>query len=215
MPSCPVARAAIVSCLVLLSVIPLAPAQDTVSELPAAEISREQIRTKLAAIELATEFDDTQRGRIVESYRRTLNEPATQAKLNSEPTIVEHGTMDVQSRLDETRLIVVCGLDRKQSREVVPGIAKAHPTVLDDPQPSVVMDAVGDSTLSLTLRCFLPDLDQLLPAKHAIDETLHCELRIAGIEIAFPQRDLHVRSIAVPFRLDRDETNDTPSATEQ
>jgi potassium efflux system protein len=103
--------------------------------------------------------------------------------------------------LDDTihRMIVRVGIaygsDVKQAQRLVLDIASRHPGVLDDPAPSVVFDAFGESTLNLTLRCFLPSLDGLFPVTHELHEAIHRELRDAGIEIALPQRDIHVRSI--------------------
>lgn len=99
------------------------------------------------------------------------------------------------------RVGIAYGSDVKKAHETVLGVALNHPGVLEDPKPSVAFDAFGDSSLNLTLRCFLPNLDEFFPVTHDLHEAIHRELRAAGIEIAFPQRDLHIRSIDTPIRL--------------
>ena len=47
-----------------------------------------------------------------------------------------------------------------------------------------------------------------IPVTHELHETIHRELRAAGIEIAFPQRDLHIRSVDAPFRLSESDPNE-------
>jgi len=74
-------------------------------------------------------------------------------------------------------------------------IAKAHKLVLDTPAPYVLFNRFGDSTLDFELRVFLTHLDHLLTVKHDLHNAITKAFRKAEIEIAFPQRDLHVRSI--------------------
>ena len=82
--------------------------------------------------------------------------------------------------------------------------AQQHPLILDDPAPSVTFDAFGDNSLNFTLRAFLPNLDSRLAVTHELHATIHSWLGEAGIEISFPQRDLHIRSIEVPLSLVRE-----------
>ncbi|MCJ7797198.1 MAG: mechanosensitive ion channel, partial [Thermoleophilia bacterium] len=52
-------------------------------------------------------------------------------------------------------------------------------------------DQFGDSALNLVLRCYLPNLDNRLPVIHDLHTAIHRTFKEAGIEIAFPQRDIH------------------------
>jgi potassium efflux system protein len=65
---------------------------------------------------------------------------------------------------------------------------------LVDPKPVVTFEAFGASTLNLTVRCFLGRLDQRLDTLHDLNTTIDERFKQAGIEIAFPQQDLHIRS---------------------
>jgi len=73
-------------------------------------------------------------------------------------------------------------------------IARAHKVVLEDPKPQVWFTGFGDSTLNFELRAFIPHIDYLLKTKHELHNAVFKEFKKAGIEIAFPQRDLHIRT---------------------
>ena len=73
-------------------------------------------------------------------------------------------------------------------------VAEANEYVLAEPRPDVLFLGFGDSTLDFELREFSPDVDHRLPIVHAVNMAIDQAFRAAGIEIAFPQRDLHIRS---------------------
>ncbi|HUG20818.1 MAG TPA: hypothetical protein VMM56_17650, partial [Planctomycetaceae bacterium] len=60
---------------------------------------------------------------------------------------------------------------------------------------SAVFDRFGDSALNLTLRCFLADFEDRLNVIHELHTAIDRKFKQAKIEIAFPQMDLHLRSI--------------------
>jgi potassium efflux system protein len=66
---------------------------------------------------------------------------------------------------------------------------------LDDPAPNVTFEAFGDSTLNFVLRCYIASMDVRLATIHELNEAIHDRLNQEGIEIAFPQRDLNIRSV--------------------
>lgn len=74
-------------------------------------------------------------------------------------------------------------------------IAAKNKVVLEDPKPQVLFKSFGDSTLDYELRVYIPSIEHLVSIRHEMHTTIIKEFRKAGIEIAFPQRDLHVRSI--------------------
>ena len=67
--------------------------------------------------------------------------------------------------------------------------------VLDDPPPTVVFGKFGDSALEFNLRLFIPNIDNMFKVRHEIHGAIDQAFRASGIEIAFPQHDLHVRTI--------------------
>lgn len=100
----------------------------------------------------------------------------------------------------EIQVGVAYGSDTKLAREILLKIARRNPFVLTDPEPLATFDRFADSSLNFTLRCFLPDLDNRLAVINDLHMEIDREFRQANIEIAFPQQDLHVRTIDVPIR---------------
>jgi potassium efflux system protein len=90
---------------------------------------------------------------------------------------------------------VAYGSDTERAKELLLKVCAEHPEVLDDPAPSAVFDLFGGSSLNITLRCYLPRLDNRLLTIHELHTAIDREFKKAGIEIAFPQMDLHLRSV--------------------
>ena len=102
---------------------------------------------------------------------------------------------------DEISRIVVAvgvayGSDTDTAKELMRQAAENHPLIAAEPAPQVVFEEFGDSSLNLVLRCFMSLKD--MPHRMAIIDNLHSAIdqkfRNSGIEIPFPQRDLHLRS---------------------
>lgn len=86
------------------------------------------------------------------------------------------------------------GTNPDEAHRVLMGVITDHPDVLKDPEPMVTMEAFGDSSLNFVIRCCLADLGPRLKVTHELHAEIHHRLKAAGIEIPFPQRDLHIRS---------------------
>ena len=89
---------------------------------------------------------------------------------------------------------VAYGTDTNQVAELSLKILKGHPLILSDPSPSVTFESFGDSTLNLTLRAYLPNLENRLSVINELNTSIHEQFTAAGFEIAFPQRDIHLYS---------------------
>ena len=94
---------------------------------------------------------------------------------------------------------IAYGSDIDRAEQLLYQIARANPHVLTEPEPRVLFMGFGDSALNFELRVFVGSLDVLLTTRHALNKAIDREFRAAGIEIAFPQRDLHIRSIQRPM----------------
>lgn len=86
------------------------------------------------------------------------------------------------------------GADIDRTEQLLREIAAANSKVLTEPAPQALFLGFGDSTLNFELRVFIPHIEHLLGARHALHRAILLRFREAGIEIAFPQRDLHIRS---------------------
>ena len=101
---------------------------------------------------------------------------------------------------DKTNRIVVkigvaYGTDTENALAMLQQIADEHPLILKDPPPLVGFEGFGESSLDLVLRCFLPNLDNRLKVTTQLHVMIDRRFKEAGVEIAFPQRDVHVRSM--------------------
>ena len=98
----------------------------------------------------------------------------------------------------EIRVGVAYGSDPLQVQTLLQGVASGHPGVMSSPAPMVVLDDLAESALLFTLR-FWVRLDQGLDGR-VIDSDLRCrvlqKLAEAGIDIPFPQRDVHVVGVS-------------------
>ncbi|MBN2293779.1 MAG: mechanosensitive ion channel [Pirellulales bacterium] len=96
------------------------------------------------------------------------------------------------------RLVIEVGVsyrsDPDKVREILLKCAADHPQVVDDPKPICIFREFGSSALMFSLRIYLASMKGRLNVIHDMHSAIHRALREAGIEIAYPQLDLHVRS---------------------
>ncbi len=90
---------------------------------------------------------------------------------------------------------IAYGSDTKLAAELLAKVADEDPNVLKDPKPMILFMGFGDSTLDFELRVYLPSIDNLLSTRTRLNFAIDNTFRAHGVEIAFPQRDLHIRSI--------------------
>lgn len=89
---------------------------------------------------------------------------------------------------------VAYGTDPKLVYDILRKTVDDHPEILKEPEPVITFDQFGDSSLNFTVRAFLPTLDKRLLTIHDLHIAINSAFAEAGIEIPFPQRDLHIRS---------------------
>jgi potassium efflux system protein len=90
---------------------------------------------------------------------------------------------------------IAYGSDTERAREILLETANAHPLTLKDPPSLATFEGFGDNALNFCLRTFLPSMENRLQVIHDLHSAIDQAFRKAGIEIAFPQRDLHIRSV--------------------
>ena len=117
-----------------------------------------------------------------------------------------------------TRVVIPVGIaygsDTQKARDLLLQIAENSPLILDDPKPQAIFRRFGESSLDFELRVFIPDRDRWPKLMHEMHMKIDQAFREANIEIAFPQRDIHVRSIRdfLPLRQNQPESNPSPPA---
>ncbi len=87
---------------------------------------------------------------------------------------------------------VAYGCDVEQAMGIVLESARSHPEILEDPAPLVTFEEFGDNALLIILRAYLGTLDNRLSTITDLHRRIYRKLAEAGIEIAFPQRDVHL-----------------------
>jgi potassium-dependent mechanosensitive channel len=90
---------------------------------------------------------------------------------------------------------VAYGSDITRVLQILVEAGSLHPAVAKDPPPSALFIGFGDSSLDFELRIWITDIASRLIAKSAILAEIDARFRAEGIEIPFPQRDLHIRSV--------------------
>ncbi len=97
---------------------------------------------------------------------------------------------------DTLRLQVPFGIgysdDIAQATDIIIEEAKAHPEILDDPEPSVRLVDLDDSSVGLQSRIWIgrPKRSDFIKTRSEYVTNVKNRFDEAGIEIPFPQRDL-------------------------
>jgi small-conductance mechanosensitive channel len=94
---------------------------------------------------------------------------------------------------------VAYGSDVRKVEQILIDCAMEHPLVIKDDDkigpPRVLFRGFGDSSLNFELRAFISVVDKRLMTLSDLNFAIEKSLRENGVEIPFPQRDLHLRSI--------------------
>jgi potassium efflux system protein len=97
-----------------------------------------------------------------------------------------------------TRVLVTVGVaygsDVDKAFALMQAAAAEHEFVLTDPEPITSFDAFGDNALTLTLRAYLGSTgtDQRVKTTTDLHKAINQKFADAGIEISYPQRDVHL-----------------------
>jgi potassium efflux system protein len=92
------------------------------------------------------------------------------------------------------------GADIDKTEELLRQVARDEKRVLEEPATAVLFLGFGDNSLNFELRVYIPHIDVMFSVRHELHRAITKTFREAGIEIAFPQRDLHIRS-AIPVEV--------------
>ena len=101
-----------------------------------------------------------------------------------------------RSRRIEVSIGLAYGTEPNRAIEVLDAVARDTPGVATEPAPTVLFMGFGASTLDFSLRAWTHDFDRWINIRSDLMTRMVDALRQADIEIAFPQRDLHLRSVS-------------------
>jgi potassium efflux system protein len=114
-----------------------------------------------------------------------------------------------------TRLVLPVGIaygsDVVLASRLLLEATQNHPQVMADPAPSVTFEAFGESALNLVVRAYVAKLGDRLRVTSELLTQFTVTLDAHQIEIPFPQRDLHIRSL--PPAWANPPTRQTPSGS--
>lgn len=103
-------------------------------------------------------------------------------------------TLSDRKRRYDINVGVAYGTNPRQVLELLKKVASEHPDVMKYPEPWALFDGFGDSSLNFRIRVWA-SIDTGLQTKSDIAVGINDALNAAGIEIPFPQQDLHLRSV--------------------
>jgi potassium-dependent mechanosensitive channel len=104
-------------------------------------------------------------------------------------------TLSSQWRRVDVPVRVAYGTDPERVIKLLVGVAESYPGVLLDRPPMAFFMGFGESSLNFELRFWSAWHDTWFQLQSDVTVAVAKALREAGIEIPFPQRDLHLRSI--------------------
>lgn len=114
-----------------------------------------------------------------------------QALLTSSVTTYTHSDRSV-------RIHIPVGVSYKSDpvevRQVLLGAARRHGLIRANPPPIVFFEGYGDSSVDFSLAIWIDDFMNMRRVSSDVRFIIWEELAKRGIEIPFPQRDLHLRS---------------------
>ncbi len=112
---------------------------------------------------------------------------------------------------------IAYGSDTEKAKQVLLDMAARNPLVLRDPPPRALFIGFGASSLDFELRCFVASVDHNMQVRDELNMAIDRAFREQGVEIAFPQQDIHIRSVDAPIplqRVGRDQSDQEPPSVE-
>ncbi len=101
------------------------------------------------------------------------------------------------------RIIVPVGVsygsDPELVKEILLKCAREHPLIVNFPESFVTWMDFGSSSLNFELRAFLNDISKGLQVRTELRFAIFKAFAEAGIEIPFPQTDVHIKSMPAGF----------------
>src|ERR1700751_2849374 len=105
-------------------------------------------------------------------------------------------TLSSQWRRVDVPVRVAYGTDPERVIGLLAGVAKSHSNILLERPPTAFFMGFGENALNFELQFWSAQQDTWFQLQSDVAVAIAKALREAGIEVPFPQRDLHVRSVA-------------------
>ena len=120
-------------------------------------------------------------------------------------SVVSNWTLDDRRVRVDFVVGVAYGSDTRLVERLIREAVTEHEKVLDDPEPRIFFTEFGDSSLNFRVLAYVADISERFATLSDLHFTIDESFRAHDVEIPFPQRDLHLRSIDsdVTFRNER------------
>jgi len=104
-------------------------------------------------------------------------------------------TLTDKKRRGEIIVGVAYGTDPDKVIKLLAEAAKSHKDIMGEPEPLALFTGFGDSSLDFRLLFWIADADERYRITSEVSVLVNNAINAAGIEIPFPQSDLHLRSV--------------------
>lgn len=121
-------------------------------------------------------------------------------------------TLSDKRRRQEIIVGVAYGTDINKVLEILNDVVSENENVLKNPAPFIIFMGFGESSLDFRVLFWTP-FDLGLSTKSAIGVAIDEAFKKEGIEIPFPQRDLHLRSISENVSFQKPQTRTRKAAS--
>lgn len=108
-------------------------------------------------------------------------------------SVINHSVPTTTLRI-WVRVGVAYGTDLAKARQVLLEVAAAEPRLLPDPAPEVIHEGFNESSIDLAIVAWIERAREDVVIMSDLRFAIAAALRKHGIEIPFPQRDVHIRS---------------------
>jgi small-conductance mechanosensitive channel len=111
---------------------------------------------------------------------------------------VVNWTLSDRLRRIELDVGVEYGNDPRRVLDLLVGVARAHPSVLDEPAPVALFNRFGASSLDFQLRAWTENVDDAMVVRSDLGVAIFDALHAAGIEIPYPTYDVRLQGRPTP-----------------
>jgi len=112
------------------------------------------------------------------------------------------------------RLEIIIGVayksDPHQVNTLLLSVLENHPEILKLPEPGIFFTALGENSLDFTLNFWISDFVEGKRIRSEVLFRIFDVLKENGIQIPFPQRDLHLRSVDQDITIQTNSTKPKP-----
>jgi small-conductance mechanosensitive channel len=123
---------------------------------------------------------------------------------------ITNWTLSSKRRRLEITVGVAYKSDPHQVNQLLLNVLENHPEILKLPEPGIFFTALGENSLDFTLNFWISDFVEGKRIRSEVLFRIFDVLKENGIQIPFPQRDLHLRSVDQDITIQTNSTKPKP-----